>query len=147
MRESRDVSPPHWGPAFLAFGSWPYRLEYVAATAAILAIDFGWRMVVLREFPTDDVLLFVFFFLLPDLVSFVPFGVSRPAAGRWPTWGPSVYNFMHSLLTWAAVTVIAWLLSGPLVWPLLGWAAHITMDRSAGYYLRGRSIEAVTPPG
>ena len=138
MSESQDLPRPPWGPGFVPLGSWPYRLEYGVATVAILVVVFGWRMLVLHDLPLTDVLLFVGFFLLPDIVAFVPIGLSRPPAGQWPVWGPPLYNAFHSLLAWAAIFVVAWALTGTIVWAMLGWAAHITMDRAAGYHLRAR---------
>jgi Domain of unknown function (DUF4260) len=119
--------------------AWPYRVEYAIGTVAILVLVFGWRMEVLHEFPATSVLLFIFFVLLPDLIAFAPMGLSRSPKGTWPAWGPPVYNGMHSLLTWAAVFLVAWALTGSIVWPLLGWAGHITADRALGYQLRERS--------
>jgi len=139
MPESQDAARPPWGPGFLSLASWPYRLEYAVATIAIFGVVFGWRMVELRDFPLSDVLLFVLFFLLPDLVAFGPIGLSRQPQGRWPSWGPALYNVMHSLLVWAAVALLVWVLRAPLFWPFMGWAAHITMDRAAGYHLRARA--------
>jgi hypothetical protein len=31
------------------------------------------------------------------------------------------------------------IMSGAVQWPLLGWAGHVTADRSVGYYLRAAS--------
>lgn len=147
MQESRDAPRPQWGPGFVSLDSWPYRIEYGVASVALLAIVFGWRMAILREFPVSDVLLFVLFFLLPDIVAFVPIGVSRPPAGHWPRWGPTLYNGVHSLLVWAAAFLLAWLLTGAVLWPLLGWAAHITVDRSVGYHLRAHEHGDSLPSG
>lgn len=130
---------PQWGPEFLPLGSGLYRLEYAAATVAILVVLIGWRMVVLQDFRALDIFAVVLWFLLPDVVAFVPIGLSRSPKGSWPTWGSTLYNFMHSLLTWGGVFLIAWVLTGAVMWPLLGWAAHITADRAAGYHLRAGS--------
>jgi hypothetical protein len=116
----------------------------VVATLAILGVVFGWRMALLRSFPLSDVLLFVFFFLVPDIIAFVPIGLSRQPSARWPSWGPPLYDVRHSMLTWAAVMFLAWVLGILLVWPLLGWAARITMDRAVGYHLRARQARSVT---
>jgi hypothetical protein len=133
---------PGWGPAFLPIGSWPYRIEYGVGTVTILGIVFGWRMVVLHDFPLEDILLFVLFLLLPDLVAFIPMAFVRAPKGTWPPWGPPVYNVMHSLLTWAGVFLIIWVVTGSIFWPLLGWAAHITLDRAVGYHLRAPASTA-----
>ncbi|MGA7860401.1 MAG: DUF4260 family protein [Thermoplasmata archaeon] len=121
-------------------GAWPYRAEYAAATVAILAVVFGWRLIILHEPPDTAVLLFVLFFLLPDIVALVPIGLSRSPRGTWPAWGPPLYNVMHSLLTWLAVFLVARVLTGRIVWRFFGWAAHITRDRAVGYHLRARSV-------
>ena len=143
MQESRDVARPNWGPPFLSLGSWPYRVEYAVATVAIFVLLFGWRALILHQFPGIDIVWFVVFLVLPDAVAFIPMAAARPSAGRWPSWGPSVYNVTHSLLTWAAVALVVWLVAGASVWPLFGWAAHITLDRSVGYHLRAPP----RPPG
>lgn len=139
MEESSDVPRPAWGPAFLSLGSWPYRVEYAVATVAIFAVVFGWRALILHQFPVADSVLFVVFLFLPDIVAFTPMAAARAPAGSWPRWGPSLYNVMHSLLTWAAVMLVVWLVSSASIWPVFGWAAHITLDRAVGYRLRAPS--------
>lgn len=136
---------PGWGPGFLPINSWAYRAEYVVATVAIFAGLFIWQKLILHEFPLTSVLLFVFSFVLPDLVAFVPIGLSHTPKGTWPEWGPPIYNVMHSLLTWLAVFLAAWLLTRALVWPLFGWAAHITLDRGVGYHLRASVSHPARP--
>ena len=143
----REAGPPRWGPDFLPLGAWEYRLEYAVATVAILVAIFGWRMAVLRELPVTDLIAFVLWFLLPDIIAFVPIGLSRRKKGGWPQWGSLLYNLMHSLLTWVGVFFVAWVLTGGIPWPLLGWAAHITLDRAAGYHLRSRSDPATASTG
>jgi hypothetical protein len=136
MADRRGGTTPGWRPAFLPVRSRLYRLEFAVGTLAILGILFGWRMAVLHEFPLDDVLLFVLFLLLPDLVAFIPMALARAPRGMWPAWGPPLYNVMHSLLTWAGVFLVLWIVSGNVLRPLLGWAAHITLGRAMGYHLR-----------
>ena len=133
---SADVTPPPWGPGFLRLNSVIYRAEYGAATLALLAIVFGWRWLALHELSEVEALLFLFWWALPDLVAFVPIGVSSRGSRSWPRWGPSLYNLFHNLLVWGVVFALWSLLTGQVVWPLLGWATHVTMDRAAGYYLR-----------
>jgi hypothetical protein len=140
MGDGKNVPAAGWGPDFLPVGSWPYRAEYAVASLAILVLVFGWRLIILHEFPAASILLFVLFAALPDLVAFVPIGLSHAPKGSWPAWGPPFYNVMHSLLTWLAVFLIAWIVTGNVVWPLLGWAGHITVDRAVGYPLRARSV-------
>jgi hypothetical protein len=144
MPESGDVMHPRWGPGFLPVNSWPYRVEYGVASVAILVVVFGWRLLILHAFPVGDILLFVLFLFLPDVVAFLPMAVSHAPQGGWPAWGSPVYNVMHSLLTWLGALLVAWVLSGSIFWPLLGWAAHITLDRAVGYHLRARAVSA--PP-
>lgn len=141
MAVSRDVEPPRWGPGFLSFGSVAYRLEYAAATVAVFGLLFGWRLALLHDLGPQDVALSIFWFVWPDLLAFVPIGLARRKDDRWPEWGPTLYNVPHSLLVWAGVFVAWGLLAHGVVWPLLGWAGHITMDRAAGYHLRARSDE------
>jgi hypothetical protein len=144
MADRRGSATPDWGPSFLPIGSWPYRLEYAVGTLAILGIVFGWRMAVLREFPLGDVLLFVLFLALPDLVAFVPMAFARAPPGTWPPWGPPLYNVMHSLLVWAGIFLVLWVVTGTIFWPLLGWATHITLDRAVGYHLRAPASGSVS---
>lgn len=136
MSLSEDVPAPPAGPGFIRLGSWPYRLEYAAATIAILLVLFVWRLLILHELPATDVALVVFWVVWPDLASFLPIGLASRRSREWPRWGPTVYNVFHSLLVWAAVFVVWTLLSGQINWPLLGWAGHITADRAVGFYLR-----------
>lgn len=39
-----------------------------------------------------------------------------------------LYNFSHSLIIWALVVLISWIIIGTFPWPLLGWAVHIVID-------------------
>ncbi len=139
MAASQDLSPPQWGPAFLRLGSLPYRLEYTVATIAVFGIVFGWRLAILHDLDLEDTGLFIFWFLWPDLLAFLPIGVAMRGRTTWPRWGPTLYNVPHSLLTWAAVFLTWSALSGAVIWPLLGWAGHITMDRAVGYHLRAKT--------
>lgn len=140
MPESRDLPRPRWGPAFLRLSSWPYRLEYGVATLVVLGLLFGWRLAVLHALGPTDTALSVFWFVWPDLAAFVPIGLATTAGRSWPTWGSTVYNVPHSLLTWAGVFGLWSLLAHGVVWPLLGWAGHITMDRAVGYQLRAPTV-------
>lgn len=130
---SQDVTAPRWGPAFLRLSAWPYRAEMAALTLLLFAILFYWRLLVVGDL---DVLPTVFWFFWPDLAAFIPIGVAMRGAKSWPTWGPALYNVVHSFLPWAAVFGGWWIATGSLPWPLLAWAGHISLDRSVGYYLR-----------
>lgn len=138
-RATRESFAPSRVPGFLRLDSWPYRLEYAAATVAILGILFVWRLWILHALPPIDLAATLFWIVWPDLLAFVPIGVASRASHEWPRWGPTVYNVPHSLIVWAAVFGTWSWLSGGIVWPLLGWAGHITADRAVGYHLRARS--------
>lgn len=142
MSESQDLPRPRWGPAFLRLSSWPYRLEYGIATVALLGLLFGWRLVVLHALDPTESVLSIVWFVGPDLVAFLPIGIASRTRGTWPKWGSTLYNVPHSLLTWAAVFGTWSLLAHGVVWPLLGWAGHITMDRAAGFQLRATTTDA-----
>ena len=129
---SEDLPPPKWGAPFLRLVSWPYRLEMAAATFALVGLLF-WRWFVVRDVSG---LITIFWFLWPDLAAFIPIGAAAKGGRGWPAWGPSLYNSVHNFLAWGAVFGAWSVLAGGIEWPLLGWAAHITMDRASGYYLR-----------
>ena len=141
--QSGDAPAPPWGPGFVRLNSWVYRAEYAAATLAIVVLLFGWRWLILREFPWPSFLFTVFWAVWPDLAAFLPIGLASRGSREWPTWGPALYNSVHNLLVWGAVFLLASALAGQIVWPLLAWAGHITADRAAGYHLRA----PVRPPG
>jgi len=133
---SEDAKPPRAGPGFLRLNSMTYRLEMVLITIILLVVLFYWRLFVVKDL---NLLETVFWIIFPDLASFIPIALSMRGAKEWPRWGPGLYNFFHTLLVWAPVFVSWSLLSGAIQWPLLGWAGHITADRSVGYYLRAAS--------
>ena len=130
---TRDAAAPPFGPPFLRFTSSPYRVEMAAATVVLLVMLFYWRGVRVGGL---DVPLTVFWLIWPDLAAFVPIGVAARRGGPWPSWGPALYNAAHSFLVWGGAFGLASLLAGEINRPLLGWAAHLTADRAAGYYLR-----------
>lgn len=84
----------------------------------------------------------VFWFVLPDLAAFLPIGLANRRRLDWSTWGAPLYNVMHTWLTFGAVFLLASVVTAAIAWPVLGWAAHIAMDRAAGYYLRASSRTA-----
>jgi hypothetical protein len=133
---SEDAKPPRAGPGFLRLNSIAYRLEMLLITIVLLAILFYWRLFVVKDL---NLLGTVFWIIFPDLASFIPIGLAMRGAKEWPRWGPGLYNFFHTLLVWIPVFALWSVLSGTLQWPLLGWAGHITADRSVGYYLRAAS--------
>ncbi len=100
-----------------------------------------WRSITARDV---DWLWTAVWFLWPDLAAFIPIGLATRAAPEWPSWGPTLYNALHTFLLWVPAFLAAWVWLGNPWWPLLGWAGHLTMDRAAGYYLRARGSR-VTP--
>lgn len=136
---SVDAPAPGAGPGFLRLSSWPYRLEYAAATLVIMGLLFVWRLGILHDLPPEDIALTLFWLVWPDLVAFVPIGLAARGSQKWPSWGALVYDVPHSLLVWAGVFAAWSVVAGGIAWPLLGWAAHITTDRAVGYYLRAPS--------
>jgi hypothetical protein len=145
--QSGDAPRPPWGPGFLRLNSWVYRAEYAAATLAILVLLFGWRWIILRDFPWPSLLLTVFWAAWPDLAAFLPIGLASKGSRHWPSWGPALYNSVHNLLVWGAVFLLWSFLSGQIAWPLLAWAGHITADRAVGFYLRAPGASATRPAG
>jgi len=144
MSGSVDAPAPPWGPPFLRLTAWPYRAEWWAGLLAVLAILFGWRLAFLHALSLEDVLLIVFWAAWPDLLAFLPIGLAGSGPGRWPSWGPSLYNVGHSLLVWAAIFALWSWATGQIVWPLLGWAGHIAADRAAGFHLRTRATDSAS---
>ncbi len=89
----------------------------------------------------------VFFGIFPDIVAFSPlwfyilynlvinhhtFKLVRPEdngpAFPLETLTSQLYNFSHSLVIWAVIFAITWLIIKRLPWVLLGWALHIGID-------------------
>ena len=101
---------------------------------AILAfLVYTWRYQGGLDWPTT-----VFWILFPDLVAFIPIGLSSKRK-EWPAWGSYLYDVSHSLLAWGLAFVASWLVLGAPYLPLLGWVGHITADRALGYGLRSTS--------
>lgn len=120
-----------FGPAFQDARSRFYRAEYAVISAVIIGYLAWWSL----RFGGIEWLYIVFWFVFPDLASFVPMGLSSERR-QWPSWGASLYNIFHTILVWVVVFAGAWILFGAAYWPLLGWLGHITIDRTAGYGLR-----------
>jgi len=138
---SEDAKPPRTGPCFLRLNSIAYRLEMLLITIILLIVLFYWRLFVVKDL---NLLATVFWIVFPDLASFIPIGLAARGAKEWPRRGPALYNFFHTLLVWIPILAIWSVLSGAIQWPLLGWAGHITADRSVGYYLRATSRQEST---
>jgi hypothetical protein len=133
---SEDAKPPRAGPGFLRLNSIAYRLEMLLITITLLVVLFYWRLFVVKDL---NLSVTVFWIIFPDLGSFIPIGLAVRGGKEWPRWGPGLYNFFHTFLVWIPVFAIWNIMSGTIQWPLLGWAGHITADRSVGYYLRAAS--------
>jgi Domain of unknown function (DUF4260) len=120
-----------FGPGFQDARSKLFRLEYAAASIAIVGY-LVWRSVYLGGV---DWLQVIFWVVFPDLASFIPIGASSKRRD-WPPWGAKLYNVFHTVLIWAVALAVSWLALGVVYWPLFGWLGHITMDRAVGYTLR-----------
>lgn len=124
---------PKFGPEFQEWKSTVYRAEYAAGSIVILAY------LVWKELYGGgiDVFQIIFWAVFPDLAAFLPIGIASKGK-EWPSWGPMLYNTVHTFMAWGLVFGIAWLgLRSPYL-PLLGWLRHITTDRAVGYGLRKR---------
>jgi len=120
-----------FGPDFQAAGSRLYRAEYAAATVAILAyLVYRWLRLGGLDWPST-----VFWMLLPDLVAFIPIGLSSKRK-EWPGWGSYLYDVSHTFLVCGLAFGVLSLALGAPYWPILGWVGHITADRAVGYGLR-----------
>jgi len=120
-----------FGPDFQVASSKLYRLEYAAATVAILAfLIFRWLRLGGLDWPAT-----VLWILFPDLVAFIPIGLSSKRR-EWPAWGSYLYNTFHSAIVWGVVFGAFWPAYGTAYWPILGWLGHISADRAVGYGLR-----------
>ena len=105
-------------------------------TIALIIIVFYWRLFIVKDL---NLFAAIFWILLPDVASFIPIGLAQRGTSGWPRWGPGLYTFFHTLLVWIPIFAIWTIAAGTVQWPLLGWAGHITADRSIGYYLRASS--------
>jgi hypothetical protein len=120
-----------FGPAFQPSGSRLYRAEYAAVTVAILAyLLYRWLYLGGLDWPST-----VFWILFPDLLAFIPIGLSSKRR-EWPRWGSYLYNLTHTILMWGLAFAVLSLVFGAPYLPLLGWLGHITGDRAVGYGLR-----------
>ena len=129
---SGQVGP---GPGFQPATSRLYRAEYAAISLALLAY-LVYRSLYLGGLGWPET---IFWLLFPDLVAFIPIGLSRKKG--WPPWGSYLYNTFHTVLLWGLAFVASWLFLGGPYWPILGWLVHITGDRSLGFGLRSNPRE------
>jgi hypothetical protein len=125
------TSSKGFGPGYQGAGSRLYRAEYGAISIAIIGYLI-WRGMFIGGV---DVLQTFFWILFPDLVSFVPIGLSSKQR-EWPLWGAYLYDIGHNMIGWGVVFVVFWFAFGVPSWPLFGWLGHITVDRAIGYGLR-----------
>ena len=139
MSESPGMSGPEgFGPGFQPSGSKLYRAEYAAATAAILGyLIYRWLHMGGLDWPST-----IFWILFPDLVAFIPIGLSSKRK-EWPRWGSYLYNVAHTVLTWGLAFAVLSVALGTPYWPILGWLGHITADRAVGYGLRSSASRVV----
>jgi hypothetical protein len=96
MADGREPVPPRWGPGFLPIHSRWYRLEYAGALVALLYLLAASRSNAVAGSLGPFVGLVVFWFVLPDLVAFLPIGLALRRRREWPTWGAPLYNLMHT---------------------------------------------------
>jgi hypothetical protein len=120
-----------FGPGFQDARSKLYRAEYASATLVLLAYLI-YRSLYLGGLDWASTLFWIFF---PDLVAFIPIGLSSRRK-EWPSWGSYLYNTFHTLLVWGLAFAVLWLVFGAAYWPIFGWLGHITADRAVGYGLR-----------
>ena len=121
--------PP--GPRIVTGTLW-HRVDHAFAAAFLLAST-GWLVWGVEATTWSRAL---FWLLAPDFV-FVPIAVAAARShGAWPAWGAALYNAAHSYVTLVSTALIASLVQGHVVWPLLAWAAHIEIDRACGFDLR-----------
>lgn len=120
-----------FGPDFQKTGSSLYRAEYGAISIAIIGY-LVWRGLFVGGV---DVFQTIFWVLFPDLVSFIPVGLSSKRR-EWPLWGVYLYDAVHNVIAWGLVFALFWFTFRIPSWPLFGWLGHITVDRTVGYGLR-----------
>ena len=124
-----------FGPGFQDSNSRLYRSEYGLITAAVISY------LIWRTFYAGgiDWLQVLFWAVFPDLVSFIPIGLSSQRK-EWPSWGSTLYDVFHTILLWALAFGLLFALFGVVYFPLLGWLGHITADRAMGFGLRSKHV-------
>ena len=132
MSQQKEPRSGQFGPGFQNARSRLYRSEYALITVSIL-IFLAWRYI--YSSGSVSILEIAFWAIFPDLVAFAAIGAASKK-GVWPTWGSYVYNVSHTILVWAAVFAVTWVVLGSPHWELLGWLGHISADRAVGYGLR-----------
>ena len=128
---------PKWGPGYQPVNAVPYRIEYAILFLAVVAY-LGLRGTQLvGSDATAYWIAFVFWIIFPDLAAFIPIGLASRNR-QWPSWGSRLYNTVHTVVVWALVFGMTWLLFQSPNWPMMAWLGHIWADRAVGYYLRAR---------
>ena len=126
------MSKNKFGPDFLPISAIHYKTEYLFISIALIYLLY-------QQYAIGklDITLLILFGVLPDLVflPMLPFLKNK----NWPSWGSKLYNLFHSLATFFIIFTLSWITLGSIFWPLLGWALHITIDRTVGYTLRNNS--------
>jgi hypothetical protein len=123
-----------FGPSFQVASSKLYGAEYAAITVTILAyLVYRWAYLGGLDWGST-----VFWIVFPDLVAFIPIGLSSKRRA-WPAWGSYLYNIFHNVLTWGLASAVMWFVLGTPYWPIIGWVGHITADRAMGYGLRSNA--------
>lgn len=67
----------------------------------------------------------------PDIIAFGPFLVSQIGSSEWvrfPRYVYQSYDVTHSLVVWAIVTGVVWLIRKSFPWILYAWAFHALCD-------------------
>lgn len=124
---------PGW-PGFLRQDSIIYKVEMLLVTVLLFSI-FYWRLFVVKDIRIYSL---IFWIIWPDLAAFIPIGIATRSSKPWPDWGPGLYNFFHTLIVAIPVVSVWSLIVGSTQWAMMGWLAHITFDRSLGFYLRAK---------
>ena len=104
------------GMDYLAHGIWSYNIFHRLRNV-------GWA---------------VFFGVLPDTLSWVPyvfyriftgqFAFGKPAVDQIPPWVFTLYGISHSAIVAAGVIVLLWFVVKPFPWYVLAWPLHIAID-------------------
>jgi len=110
----------------------------------VLAHGLWSNIALYKKYPTDSKKrwIAVAFGVLPDIIPFAPstiylflhgfrFNIQEALYSQsWIyMWAREAYNFTHSLVIFAAVTILVMILrKGRIYWPMLAWGLHILMD-------------------
>ncbi|MCX6796051.1 MAG: metal-dependent hydrolase, partial [Candidatus Falkowbacteria bacterium] len=98
-----------------------------------------WANLIFKELPVEERSWLAFFSVSPDLISFLGITIKSffkktidyeaPPLSAFPKYVFKLYNITHSLLVWAAVFFILFLLDLRLAALIFfGWGLHILLD-------------------